>query len=117
LTGSRETLMDLRLFSSTGPVLPPIETLTELVRGKDQLLLEHYLPLVRKTSISLDFISIRRVDAAGVSALLALYTVAHKAGHQFAIVNASTHVAQTLALLGLDRLLLARVEPTAALLN
>ena len=109
--------MDLRLFSTTGPELPPIETLTELVRGKDQLLLEHYMPLVRKTSISLDFISVRRVDAAGVSALLALYTTAHKAGHRFAIVNASTHVIQTLALLGLDSLLLARTEPQANTLN
>jgi anti-anti-sigma regulatory factor len=109
--------MDLRLFSTAGPQLPPIETLTELVRGHDQLLLEHYMPLVRKSSISLDFISVRRVDAAGVSALLALYTTSHKAGHRFAIVNASTRVIQTLALLGLDSLLLARMEPQAAAFN
>ena len=109
--------MDIRLFSSAGPQLPPIETLTELVRGHDQLLLEHYLPLVRKASISLDFISVRRVDAAGVSALLSLYTTAHKAGHRFAILNASTRVVQTLALLGLDGLLVARLEPQAASFN
>lgn len=109
--------MDLRLFNSTGPVLPPIETLTELVRGKDELLLEHYLPLVRKAPISLNFISVRRVDAAGVSALLTLYTTAHKAGHRFAILNASTRVVQTLALLGLDSLLLARLEPQAVPMN
>jgi anti-anti-sigma regulatory factor len=109
--------MDLRLFSTTGPELPPIETLTELIRGKDQLLLERYLPLVRKASISLDFISIRRVDAAGVSALLALYTTSQKAGHRFTIVNASTHVAQTLALLGLDSLLLTQPNFPAIPLN
>jgi anti-anti-sigma factor len=68
------------------------------------------MPLVRKASISLDFISVRRVDAAGVSALLALYTSANKAGHRFAIVNASTRVIQMLALLGLDTLLVARTE-------
>jgi anti-anti-sigma regulatory factor len=109
--------MDLRLFISAGPELPPIETLTELVRGTEQLLLERYMPLVRKASISLDFISVRRVDAAGVSALLALYTAAKKAGHRFDILNASTRVAQTLALLGLDGLLLARIEPQPAPLN
>jgi anti-anti-sigma regulatory factor len=109
--------MDLRLFISAGPELPPIETLTELVRGKDQLLLEHYMPLVRKASISLDFISVRRVDAAGVSALLALYTTSHKAGHQFAIVNASTRVIQMLALLGLDTLLVAQIEPLLVPIN
>ena len=109
--------MDLRLFSTAGPELPPIETLTELVRGPDQLLLEHYMPLVRKASISLDFISVRRVDAAGVSALLALYTTSQKAGHRFGILNASTRVVQTLALLGLDSLLVARLEPQAASFN
>jgi anti-anti-sigma regulatory factor len=109
--------MDLRLFSTAGPQLPPIETLTELVRGNDQLLLEHYLPLVRKAPISLDFVSVRRVDAAGVSALLTLYTTAHKAGHGFAILNASARVTQTLAMLGLDILLLARAEPQPAPLN
>jgi anti-anti-sigma regulatory factor len=99
--------MDLRLFASTGPELPPMERITELVRGPDQMLLERYLPLARKQSISLDFISVRRVDAAGVSALLALYTTAHKAGHDFTIFNASPHVRQTLALLGLDSILLS----------
>ena len=48
---------------------------------------------------------------------LTLYTTAYKAGHRFAIVNASTRVIQTLALLGLDSLLVARVEPQVAPLN
>jgi anti-anti-sigma regulatory factor len=109
--------MDLRLFSSAGPQLPPIETLTELVRGNDQLLLEHYMPLVRKASISLDFTSVRRVDAAGVSALLALYTTSQKAGHRFGVINASTRVVQMLALLGLDGLLLAPAQPHPTPLN
>jgi anti-anti-sigma regulatory factor len=91
--------------------MPPIETLTELVRGPDQLLLDRYMPLARKESVSLDFISIRRVDAAGVSALISLYTTASKAGNVFTILNASPHVAQTLALLGLDQLLLSQSAP------
>ncbi|MGA3045111.1 MAG: hypothetical protein ABSD67_00685 [Terracidiphilus sp.] len=62
--------MTRTLFLSTGPELVPIETLTELVRGQDQLLLERYLPLARKGSVSLDFVSVRRVDAAGISAPL-----------------------------------------------
>lgn len=100
--------MDLRLFASTGPEMPPIEELTELVRGQDQLLLERYLPIARRESVSLNFVSVRRVDAAGVSALVALYTAARKSGHLFTIINASPHVAQTLALLGLDSLLLSK---------
>jgi anti-anti-sigma factor len=100
--------MDLRLFASTGPEMQPIEKLTELVRGQDQLLLERYLPIARRESVSLDFISVRRVDAAGVSALVSLYTAARKSGHKFTIVNASPHVAQTLALLGLDSILLSK---------
>lgn len=100
--------MTRTLFPSTGPELVPIETLTELVRGQDQLLLERYLPLARKGSVSLDFVSVRRVDAAGISALLSLYTAARKAGHAFTILNATPHVAQTLALVGLDRILLSQ---------
>jgi anti-anti-sigma regulatory factor len=88
--------------------LVPIETLIELVRGQDQLLLERYLPLARKESVALNFVSVRRVDAAGVSALVSLYCAAHKAGHAFTILNASQHVAQTLALVGLDRILLSQ---------
>jgi anti-anti-sigma regulatory factor len=75
------------------------------------------MPLVRKVSISLDFTSVRRVDAAGVSALLALYTASQKAGHRFAILNASTRVVQMLALLGLDGLLLASAETQHTQLN
>jgi anti-anti-sigma factor len=100
--------MTRTLFPSTGPELAPMETVTELVRGQDQLLLERYLPLARKESVALNFISVRRIDAAGVSALLSLYTTAHKAGHAFTILNASPHVAQTLALVGLDRILLSQ---------
>ena len=100
--------MTRTLFPSTGPELAPIETLTELVRGQDQLLLERYLPLARKESVALNFVSVRRIDAAGVSALLSLYTTARKAGHAFTILNASPHVAQTLALVGLDRILLSQ---------
>jgi anti-anti-sigma regulatory factor len=100
--------MTRTLFPSVGPELAPIETLTELVRGQDQLLLERYLPLVRKEPVALNFVSVRRIDAAGVSALVSLYTTANKAGHAFTILNASPHVAETLGLLGLDRILLSQ---------
>lgn len=100
--------MDLSILAYSGPELPPMEQITELVRGQDEMLLERYLPLARRQSVSLNFVSIRRVDAAGVSALLSLYTTAHKAGHGFKILNASPRVQQTLALLGLDSILLSQ---------
>ncbi|MGA2218124.1 MAG: STAS domain-containing protein [Terracidiphilus sp.] len=100
--------MDLSILAYNGPEMPPMEQITELVRGQDQMLLERYLPLARRESVSLDFISVRRVDAAGVSALLSLYTTAHKAGHRVTILNASPRVQQTLALLGLDCILLSQ---------
>jgi anti-anti-sigma factor len=80
---------------------------TELVRGSDGRLLEQVGPLVRRQSVSLDLGSVCRIDAAGISALVALYSTACDAGHSFTVCNASPRVAEVLALVGLDRILIS----------
>jgi anti-anti-sigma factor len=79
--------------------------ITELVRGTDQLILERFLPLVRQQSLVLDLGSVKRIDAAGLAALITLYAEACKAGHTLTVSNLTRHVREILALVGLDRLL------------
>ena len=92
-------------------ILSPRETafgpLTELVRGKEQLLLERVGPLVERQDVTLDLGAVERIDAAGISALITLYANALQAGHAFSISNPSPRVAQMLCLVGLDGILLS----------
>ena len=76
----------------------------ELVRGCDRLLLEEMTPLVRRQNVTLDLKSVERIDAAGIATLIRLYLLAHEAGHDFKVTNASAHVAEILLLVGLDRM-------------
>jgi anti-anti-sigma factor len=87
----------------TGPT-----ELAELVRGSEQALLARFAPLVRRQSVTLDMSSIERIDAAGIAALISLYVGARDAGHSFTVVNPSPHIAEILALVGLERILLSR---------
>ena len=82
--------------------------LAELVRGSEQALLAYFSPLVRRQSVTLDMSSIERIDAAGIAALISLYVGAREAGHCFTVVNPSPHIAEILALVGLERILLTR---------
>jgi anti-anti-sigma factor len=79
----------------------------QLVRGQDTVLLEHLGPLVRRCNVALDLSSVERIDAAGITALISLYRSACESGHRFSLTNVSAHVAQILALVGLDRFLLS----------
>lgn len=81
---------------------------TELVRGSEQRLLERVAPLVLRQCVSLDLGSVKRIDAAGIAALISLYGSAREAGHLFTVTNASPRVAQILALVGLERILLSQ---------
>jgi anti-anti-sigma factor len=94
--------MAIAPFASTGSI-----ALTELVRGNEQHLLELIRPLVRQQSVMLDLVSIERIDAAGIAALVSLYTTARDAGHGFTVCNASSRVARILSLFGLDRILIS----------
>jgi anti-anti-sigma factor len=88
--------------------------LTELVRGDEQRLVERMTPLVRRRCVSLDLSPVERIDAAGIAALITLYTNACQAGHTFAISNASPRVRELLTLVGLDRILLSQDVGTAS---
>jgi anti-anti-sigma factor len=79
----------------------------ELVLGHERDLVVRVAPLVRAQSVALDLAEIERVDAAGIAALIELYTIACQAGHGFSILNATPHVAKLLAVCGLDRFLLS----------
>ena len=108
----QEVLVTIANYDTTAePAIAPHQSadsfqLTELVRGSDRRLLEHLEPLVRRQSLNLDLASVQRIDAAGISALIALYTASRDAGHRFTVSNASARVAAVLALVGLDRFLL-----------
>jgi anti-anti-sigma regulatory factor len=69
-------------------------------------------PVVRRQSVSLDMTSVERIDAAGIAALISLYRIADEAGNSFSVSNAAPHVAELLALVGLDGILLSHnAEP------
>jgi anti-anti-sigma factor len=84
--------------------------ITELVRGNDQLILERFLPLARRQSITLDLGTVTRIDAAGLAALITLYCEACKAGHNLTVSRLTRHVREIFALVGLDRILIAQPE-------
>ena len=82
--------------------------LTELVRGQEEWLLERVMPLVSEQDVCLDLSSVERIDAAGIAALISLYSIANSTGHFFTICGATHRVVEILALVGLDRILLSR---------
>jgi anti-anti-sigma factor len=84
-------------------VITPAE-MTELVRGDEQCLIQRVAPLLRETNVSLNLHKIDRIDAAGIAALISLYSTARNAGHRFTVCNASARVAEILALVGLDHI-------------
>lgn len=86
----------------------------ELVRGQEQSFLQELAPIVVRESVALDFGSVERIDAAGLAALITLYTDACKAGHTLTVSQPSRHVREILQLVGLDRILMARSEAACA---
>jgi len=82
--------------------------LTELVRGHDQDLFARLAPVVRQQSLVVDLEVVERIDAAGIAALISLYRCACDAGNRFAVTNPSAHVAEILAVVGLDRILVSQ---------
>jgi anti-anti-sigma factor len=80
---------------------------TELVRGCEKEFLAWLMPLVRRQSVTLDLGSVERIDAAGIAALVSLYASARQTGHGFSIAHPSPQVAKVLALVGLERILVA----------
>jgi len=87
--------------------LTQVTGLTELVRGNEQILLAQLSPIARRQNITLDLCVVERIDAAGIAALIALYAAAREAGYRFTVANPSPHVAEILALVGLERILVS----------
>lgn len=87
--------------------------LTELVRGNDHNLVAELEPLVRRENVTLDLHSIGRIDAAGIAALISLYGCARNTGHNFSLCNVPSRVANILALVGLDGILLSHQADSA----
>jgi anti-anti-sigma factor len=78
----------------------------ELTRGSEQALLARLEPMVRRESVELDLTSVERIDAAGLAALITLYSDACKTGHEFTVTGAARHVHEVLSIVGLDRILI-----------
>lgn len=87
-------------------VITPAD-LRELVRGCETTLLDNVAPLLREHSVELDLSNVDRIDAAGISALISLYTRARTAGHGFCLRNVSERVAEILNLVGLESVLVS----------
>lgn len=85
----------------------------ELVRGAEQDLLDHLLPLVRRQCVLLDLESVTRIDAAGLAALVTLHCEACKFGHSFTVSHPGHHVREIMALVGLDRILISEAANSA----
>jgi len=82
--------------------------ITELVRGSENAMLERFMPLVRRQCVALNLEAVTRIDAAGLAALITVYCTARESGHDFTILNPSSHVAEILAFVGLDKILVAQ---------
>lgn len=100
--------MNATLSTTDSTLLAAPHEMHELVRGQEQELVERLTPVVRRQSVTLDLARVERIDAAGIAALISLYGNAHAAGNEFMVVNAATRVAEILALVGLDRILISR---------
>ncbi len=86
-------------------VVAPVE-MTELVRGDEQRLIQRVAPLLCEQSVSLDLHKIDRIDAAGIAALISLYSTARNHGHIFAVCNVPPRVEEILSLVGLESILI-----------
>jgi len=84
---------------------PAESEFTELVRDNERLFLERMLPLVERRCVALDFHTVKRIDAAGLGALIRLLCAAREAGHTFTVSNPTPRVREILALVGLGRIL------------
>jgi len=67
-------------------VAPPPD-FTELVRGNEDRLMSLMAPIVQEQDAVLDMARVRRIDAAGIAALISIYGRSRSAGHTFHVCN------------------------------
>ena len=98
----------IRSSSSFGkPAAVTAFAMSSLVRGQEQALMDRIAPLLRHQNVALDLSAVRRIDAAGIAALLALHASAHGSGHCFTVANPSPRVVEILTLVGLEGILVS----------
>ncbi len=100
------SVMNCEEIKKIGEPITPC-ALTELVKGNECGLVDEMTPVVRQQSVWLSLERVERIDAAGISALIFLYRTAREAGNCFRIANLKPHVAEILALVGVDRILVS----------
>jgi anti-anti-sigma factor len=98
--------MNTALCQDEALVVAPDE-LTELVRGDEQCLVQSVAPLLRERDVILDLNHIERIDAAGIAALISLYSMARAHGRKFSVKCVSPRVAEMLTLVHLDNVLIS----------
>jgi anti-anti-sigma factor len=81
--------------------------MTELVRGEEQCLVQRVAPLLRETDVVLDLNRVQRIDAAGIAALISLYSTARQYGHAFSVKCVLPRVEEMLSLVRLDDVLIS----------
>jgi anti-anti-sigma factor len=100
--------MNTLMTQTNGALVKAPAGFNELVRGTEDRLMSLLLPVVRERSVVLDLGPVRRIDAAGVAALISIYGAARNAGNTFRVCNVTAHVAEILELVGLDRTLITQ---------
>jgi anti-anti-sigma factor len=83
----------------------------EVVRGREEEFKEALLPRVKRQTIVVDLSNVPRIDAAGIAALIDIYCSSIEAGTGFSVTSPSSHVLETLRVVGLDSLLIYRSQP------
>lgn len=83
------------------------DEMTELVRGEEQCLVQRVAPLLRESNVVLDLNQVERIDAAGIAALISLYSTARNYGRTFSIKCVSPRVSEMLSLVHLDNVLIS----------
>ena len=99
--------MDTALHQPETELVVAPGDMTELVRGEEHCLVQRLTPLLREKHVVLDLNRIERIDAAGIAALISLYSAARNHGHIFTIKCVSPRVAEMLSLVRLDDILIS----------
>lgn len=100
-TGILEPAATLKFQTAEPGAMP------ELTRENIGYLLEILGPLVLLRNLKLDLTGVERIDAAGISMLLTLYSRAREAGNYFSLVNVPARIVEILSVVGLEPLLLS----------
>jgi anti-anti-sigma factor len=83
------------------------DTMNELVRGEEESLVQRVVPLLREKDVVLDLNRIERIDAAGIAALISLYSAARQHGHSFSVKCVTPRVEEMLSLVRLNDVLIS----------